>query len=84
MLSRWDDTNNKRIRKKHLKVIFRVQVCEFGRSMVRILARPNEPDLTPKGTKTVHLVFIIPKFGQGIMISQLYQVSSLISQISGQ
>lgn len=51
MLSRWDDINNKRIRKKHLKVIFRVQVCEFGRSMVRILARPNEPDLTPKGTK---------------------------------
>ncbi len=28
---------------------------EFGRAMVRILARPNEPDMQPKRTKKVRL-----------------------------
>lgn len=28
---------------------------EFGRAMVRILARPNEPDMPPKRTKEVLL-----------------------------
>ena len=31
--------------------------AEFGRAMVRILARPNEPDMPPKHTKKVWLGF---------------------------
>ena len=47
---------------------------EFGRAMVRILARPNEPDMPPKRTKKVRSeVFTAykfsPKFSVTVIIS---------------
>ena len=38
---------------------------EFGRAMVRILARPNEPDMPPKRNKKVQLgILSYPNFQQ--------------------